>query len=601
MRGSSVKRSRRAFLQFVSGSVSLGAIGLLAACGGAAAPGTLAATGSVTAATATAAVTTATASTAAVATTSAAASTVAASTAATSSAISSAVTTSSASATATASVGNATRLVYGSFADAKILTPFLSTDTASNDVIGRVFEGLLNVDHATGAPIPWLAQSYDQSPDGLTYTFHLRKDVKWHDGQPFTADDAKFTYDAIMDPKTKTVRKSNYELVQAFKVVDPYTFQVTLKQSFCPFLLNMTNGLVPKHILEKSADINTDPFGTKAPVGTGPYKFVEWLKDDHVTLGANANYWGGAPKIQQWIMKIVANTTVVAQQLKTGDIDVSGIDPKDLADMEKQTNVNITKYFGLSYDYIGYNNAHPLFQDKRVRQAMTFGLDRQTMINKILFGQAEMVSAPMPPTSWAYNPNVAQYPFDPAKAKALLKEAGWTPGADGMLQKNGQPFKFTLVTNSGNKTREAIVTIAQQQWKDLGIAVDTQLMEWNAFLDKVTKNHDFDACVLGWSLGLDPDAKSIWSSTEIKSGFNFISYNNPQVDKLLEDGRTVNGCGQDQRKQIYGQFQQIIADEQPYTFLWITKSLAVVNKRITGPAITPYGFWWSLPDWTVTA
>jgi len=492
-------------------------------------------------------------------------------------------------------------VIYGTFADAKILTPFLSSDTASSDVEDRIFEGLLATDPDTGLPIPWLAEKWDQSPDALTYTFHLRKDVTWHDGQPFTAEDAKFTYDTIMDPKTKTVRKTNYEQVKAFTVVDPSTFQVTLKQPFCPFLTSMTNGLVPKHLLQNSADINTDPFGTKSPVGTGPYKFSEWVKDDHVTLVANPNYWGGAPKIQQWIMKIVPNATVVAQQLKTGDVDASGIEPKDLADMEKQQNVNITKYYGRTYDFIGYNVTNPLFQDKRVRQAFTYALNRDVFIQKILFGQGQPINSSEVPINWAYDPNLPKYPFDPTKAKSLMKEAGWAPGPDGILQKGGVPFKFTLITNSGNTVREQIVTIAQQQLKDIGVSVAPQLMEWNAFLDKVTKNHQFDACVLGWAgLGPDPDQRSLWHSSQIKDGLNFIGYNNPEVDKLLDQARTLPGCDQQTRKDLYYQFQQILADEQPYTFLYNGKSLAVVNKRLQGTHITAYGgLFWQLNKWTL--
>jgi peptide/nickel transport system substrate-binding protein len=497
--------------------------------------------------------------------------------------------------------GLANTVIYGTFADAKILNPFLLSDTASSTITGLIFEGLVTADPKTGQPSPSLAQKWEQSDDGLTYTFHLQPNVTWSDGQPFTAEDAKFTFDTILDPKVQSPRKSNYEIVKSFDVVDPLTLKATLKQPFCPFLISsMGIGIVPKHILSKSANINTDDFNTKTPVGTGPYTLKEWLKDDHITLVANPTYWKGKPKIDQWVQKVVKDVTVVAAQLKTSEVDIASIEAKDLEDMQKQQNVTTLTYYRLGYDYIGYNLANPLLADKKLRQALTHALDRNVFVQKILYGQGQVVDGPTPPNAWAFNPDIPSFKFDVDASKQLLKDAGWVAGADGILQKDGKPLKFTIVTNAGNKTRESIATIAQDQWKKIGVQVDTSFIEFGALLDKLNKTHDFDAFVLGWALSLDPDTKSIWESTSYPDSLNSIKYSNTEVDKLSEQARSLPGCSQDGRKALYGKIQQLIADDQPYTFLYQAKSIVTINKRVKGvdPSATA-GLFWNIQDWTL--
>lgn len=592
-------------------------VGLLAACG-AAAPGTAGATGSASGATASApAASSTTASSAAPATTgtaSTASTALAASTAAAATASSStAAGTSTASATTasgTASSAKAAsvipaggnKVIYGNTTDIKIMNPFLSTDVYSALIDGFIFEGLVKADPDTGAPIPSLAEKWDISTDGLTYTFHIRNGVKWSDGQPFTADDAKFTFDTIMNPKTDTVRKSLYSKVKSFTVVDPMTLRVTLSQVYCPFLISsMTMGLVPKHILQNSPDINKDAFNTKHPVGTGPYTFVEWLNGDHVTLQANPDYWNGAPKIGQFIYKVVPNGTVLGEQLKTGEVDLGVIDPSVLASMQKQSNVTVISNDALGYTYIGYNQARPLFQDKLVRQALTYAINRKAIVDKILFGQGSVLNAPIPARSWAYNPAVANlYPYDPNKAKALLKQAGWTPGPDGILAKGGQKLAFTSIFSSNSTPVTQLMTIAQQEWKAVGVQCTLKPMDFDALLNVINKTRDFDTATLGWSLGLDPDQTSIWSSDQIKSGFDYISYKNPQIDALLKQGTSIPGCSQDARKAVYAKFQQIIADDEPYTFVDSGKTLTVINKRIQGTHITPFSTFSNIQAWTIS-
>jgi len=491
-------------------------------------------------------------------------------------------------------------LVYGTSGDAQTLNPILSTDTASSIVHARIFEGLVGIDAETGRPIPGLAERWDQSPDGMTYTFRMRRGVTWSDGTPLTAEDAKFTFDTIMDPKTKTVRRGDYDKVASFDVVDPATFRVTLKEPYCPFLVNMAIGLVPKHVLATSPDVNTDDFNTKTPIGTGPYTLMEWKKDDHITLTANPSYWRGAPKIGHWVMKVVKDTNVVFAQLKTGEIDVATIDPATMDEAQRQPNLTVTPYYSLGYNFIGYNEAHPIFQDKRVRQAMTHAIDRDALVQKVLYGQGQVINGPIPPISWAYASDTPEFEYNPATSKQLLAQAGWTPGPDGMLQKDGKPFAFTLTTNSGGTVRAAIATIVQDQLKKVGIRVETTVIEWNAFLDRVNKSHDFDAVVLAWSLGNDPDQKATWATSSYPSGFNFIKYSNSRVDSLLDQARSVPACDQATRQSLYAQVQALIADDQPYTFLHMPKTVVVANKRVQGLRPSPWtNLFWNVQDLAV--
>jgi len=510
-------------------------------------------------------------------------------------------------------------VIYGTFADAQVLNPILSTDVPSSEIIARVFDSVVDIDPNNGQPIPNLAERWQISSDGLTYTFYFNKNVKWHDGKPFTAHDVKFTIEAILDPKTQTVRKNLFELVkgakdriagkaaetEGVKVVDDYTLQITLTETYCPFLVSSMSFLrpLPRHLLE-GKDINTDEFNRR-PVGTGPFKFKEWVKDDHITLVRNENWWkrSGGPYIDEFIRKVVKDATVVVAQLKTGEVDIGGIEPKDLAEIQREAHLDVRKYLGLGYTYIGYNLARPPLDDRRVRLALTHAVDMKSVVEKVLLGEGVQMAGHMPPASWAYNPNIKPPEYNPQRARQLLEQAGFKPGPDGIMQRDGKPLKFTLYTNSGNKVREQVATIAKDQWKQIGVDVDIQFQEWNAFLDRLNKTRDFDMVIVGWSLGVDPGPafKSIFHSGEIEGGFNFVSYRNPEVDRLIEEGLRVPGCDQEKRKQIYWRVQEIMAEDPPYNFGFAANTIIAVNRRVQGVNPTVFGgTFYNIHDWYVT-
>jgi peptide/nickel transport system substrate-binding protein len=470
-----------------------------------------------------------------------------------------------------------------------------------------MFEVLVKPDPKTGTPSAGLASSWDGSADGLNWTFHLRPNVSWHDGQPFAADDVKFTFDSVLDTKTKTPHRSRFGNIASYDAPDQNTFRVTLKTPDCPFLLStMQTPIVPRHLLSASADINTDEFNLSRPVGTGPFMFKEWQRSDHLTLVANPKYWNGRPKIDQWVRRTVSDDNVLQALLKTGEIDYATGSFGAMQELSALPHLSMQSVSSpILITYIAYNQDRPMFKDKRVRQALTQALDRQAIVNSLLNGQGDLLDSSLPPVSWAYSANVPKFPYDVAAAKRLLAESGWTPGADGIVQKDGGRLAFSISTNSSNKERASIATIAQDAWSKIGVQVQPDLLETNAFFAKYQQSREWDGIVAGGAgLTIDPDQTSFWSSKSIPAGTNFAHYSNPQVDQLLDQARTASGCTPEARKPFYEQFQQVLADEQPFTFLYTAKTVVFINKRLqnvqTSPWISASPFVaWSILDWTV--
>ncbi|OGB87289.1 hypothetical protein A3H38_05580 [candidate division WOR-1 bacterium RIFCSPLOWO2_02_FULL_46_20] len=463
------------------------------------------------------------------------------------------------------------KLILSLGGEISVLNPILSTDTASSAVEGTIFTGMTKINEKLEV-IPDLAKSWEVSKDGKLWTFYLRQDVKWHDGRPFTAHDVVFTFNAILNPKVNSVRRSDYIINGQeikFRVLDNYTVQAILPEPFAPFLSRSGMSVIPKHILQNQ-DINTAKFN-RSPIGTGPFRFKEWVTGDHVAVVRNANYYLGQPKLSDILFKVIpdANTQLVA--LEAGEIDESGIPPKDYSRLKAAAGINVFEYDSLVYTYLGFNLGNPKFADRRVRQALAYATNKEQLVKLIFKGLASAAYAPSAPISWAYSDDVPKFAYDPEKAKQLLKEAGV------------EDLEFTILLNNGNKERENAAIIIQQQYKKVGVKVNLRVMEWSALLKIVNAPKapkDFEAILMGWSLGLDPDSYSIWHSSQSPRGFNFIGYNNPEVDRLLELGRTT--MEKTGRKTIYAKLWKEIATDQPYIFLWYPKAISGVSERVGG-------------------
>ena len=492
------------------------------------------------------------------------------------------------------------KLVTGSIGDASNLIPILATDSASHEIAGLVYNGLLKYDKNLNL-VGDLAENFTFSKDHLKIIFHLKKNVKWQDGYPFTADDVIFTYNLIMDPKTPTAYRSDYEYVKTVKKLDNYSIEVIYKRPFAPALSSWTVSILPKHLLEGKNLLNS-PLRTH-PIGTGPFKFKKWEVGQKIELAANDTYFNGRPYLDGYIYRVIPDSATMFLELKAGKVDLMGLTP---VQFKRQTETKFFKenyrkfcYPTFVYTYLGFNLKNKLFKDKKVRQAIAYAIDKDEIINVVLLGLGVKATGPYRPDMWYYNPNVKKYPYNPEKAKKLLEEAGWRDAdGDGILDKNGKIFEFTIITNQGNLSRLKAAQIIQKRLGEVGIKVKIRVIEWASFINEFIDKKRFEAVILGWSTGIDPDQYDIWHSS--KTGpkeLNFISFKNKEVDKLLEQGRLT--FDREKRKKIYFKFQEILAEEQPYVFLYIPYSLVIVHKRFRNVKLAPAGITYNLEKWYV--
>jgi peptide/nickel transport system substrate-binding protein len=491
-------------------------------------------------------------------------------------------------------------IVVASIGDAKRLNPIIANDSASGDINAQVFNGLVRYDKNLFLEGD-LAKSWDVSDDGLVITFHLRPNVHWHDGKPFTAEDVLFTYQKLIDPDVATPYGADYERVAKAEVLDPLTFRVTYKEPFAPALDSWGMGIIPKHLLE-GKDINTAEFN-RHPVGTGPYRFKEWLTGQKIVLIANEDYFRGRSNIDEYIYRIIPDPATIFLELKSHGVDTMGLTPLQY---QRQTNTPFFKknfrkfrYPANGYTYLGYNLKDPKFSDKRVRQALAYAINKEDIIKGVRLGLGSVATGPYPPHYWAYNPNVRKYPYNPEKAMAMLKEAGWIDrDGDGLLDKDGIPFRFTIITNQGNEERKQTAEIIQQDLQAVKIEVKIKIVEWQAFLNQFVDKRNFEAIILGWSIGIDPDNYIMWHSSQTgPNQYNFVSYNNPEVDKLLELGRKT--FDRKKRQKIYQKVHAILAEDQPYCFLYVPDALPIVAARFHGIKQEKAGIWYNFEDWWV--
>jgi len=494
---------------------------------------------------------------------------------------------------------NPNSFVESSIGDARRLNPVIANDAASGTINDQIFNGLVKYDKDIKL-VGDLAERWTIANNGKTITFFLRKGVKWHDNVEFSADDVLFTYQRLMDPKVATPYSSSYMDVLKAEVVSRYVFRVTYKEPFSPTLESWAIGMLPKHLLDNK-DINSDPFN-RNPVGTGPYKFKEWVSGQKIVLVANEDYFEGRPKIDQFIYRIIPDSSTMFQELLSGGVDMMGLNSLQYLRKSEtrriRENYRKFRYPSNGFTYMGYNLKNPLFNDVRVRQALSYAINRQSIIEGVLLGIGRPCTGPFAHVSWAYNPQAKSYEYDPDLAVCMLNDAGWKDkNSDGILEKDGKPFHFTIMTNQGNSERIHAAEIMQQNFKKVGIDANIRVMEWQAFLEQIDKR-SFDAILLGWSMSRDPDLYDIWHSSKTKKGeYNFISYANAEVDRLLVEGR--RSFDLEKRKKIYYRIHEILAEEQPYAFLYVPDATPIVHKRFKGIVPAPLGIFYNFREWSV--
>lgn len=423
--------------------------------------------------------------------------------------------------------------------------------------------------------------------------FNLRKGVRFHDGHEFDSGDVLFTYQAIMNPKNASPRTSDYEPIKSVEPLGLHEVKIVYKRLFSPAINSWFMGILPEHLLndaalKKEADekgVATESFSirdseyNRHPVGTGPFIFKEWQSDELIRLVGNKDYWESSAEYEEYVMRIVPDALTQEMEFYAGAVDNYSVQPHQVARFKEDEKYQDFSSVGYFYSYIGYNQRNPLFKSAEVRRALGMAIDVEQIIKYILYGEGERVTGPYPKITDWYDPAVPPLPYDPEGALKILNGLGWQKNADGFLEKDGKVFEFNLITNAGNPIRKNILTIAQNSWNKLGIKCNTQIFEWAVFLKDFVNALKYDALVLGWSMGIDPDLFQIWHSSQAgPKQLNFVGYENPDVDRLIVRIRREY----DKKKQVKmaHQLHRQIAKDQPYTFLYVAKSTQLLDKKI---------------------
>jgi len=423
--------------------------------------------------------------------------------------------------------------------------------------------------------------------------FYLRPNVKFHDGHVLDAHDVRFTYEAIMDPKNLSPRIADYEPVKAVDVLDPLTIRIVYKRLYSPAIETWQMGILPEHLLNRQAlaeearRLNKDPDAhtlrqsefNRRPIGCGPFVFREWKSDQYIALARFEDYWEGPPNYNRYVYRIIPDLLTQEMEFYAGTIDSYGVQPHQVDRLQNDPRFQSFSGTSYGYTYIGYNMRRQPFDDVRVRKALGMAIDTEKIIRYVLYGQGERITGPFVKQTDFYDQGIKPLPYDPEGALALLEAAGWKRNPQGWLEKDGRRLQFTLITNSGNDLRKAVLAIAQDSWKQIGIDVSTDLLEWSVFIKERVHKQDFDALILGWRMGIDPDLFQIWHSSQTNPHqLNFVGFKNPAADDLIIKIRQEYN----HKKQVEycHQLHEIIARENPYTFLYVNKWTALLDKRI---------------------
>lgn len=505
------------------------------------------------------------------------------------------------------------RIILGMTQEPVQMNPLLYVNAGTENVPEAcMFDALWDMDDV-GQFIPNLAAEVPSatnggiSPNGLVWKVKLKRGVTWSDGQPFTAKDVEFTYKTIMNPGVAVRSRSGFDLIKTFKLVDDFSFEMEMERPYVPLLWAWQNmHIVPKHLLEGEANINTSGFNAK-PVGTGPYVLKTKVAGAYTAYERNSNYHRGPAKVRQFIHKIVPDQLVLYGQARTGEVDYMALlgVPNDRWDeARKIADRDFLVMNSPNVQFIYFNCGKPIFADVRVRRALYMACEMQKSIDDVYFGTYERTLSYLSPQHWAYNHALKDETPNPERASKLLDEAGWTMGPDGVRQKDGQKLHFTMSTTAGNPSRQATQALFQQNWKRIGVDMEIKNFPASVVWGDYTTKSQFDTLLVAWdpTVGLDPDYSARAHSKQIPvktgSGSNYVQYANPELDKLLELGVTQTNV--EDRKATYAKVQQILLDDVPFAPQGATRQGHLKKKQLTGVKPNSYvtDITWNVQDWT---
>jgi peptide/nickel transport system substrate-binding protein len=486
-------------------------------------------------------------------------------------------------------------MIEASILDLRSLNPLLFNDNPSFSVGYMIYQTLAEANPETLEPVGNLATGWEVNDDATVWTMFLREGVTWQDGEAFDADDVKFTYELFADPATGSNQTSTLNAkLDSVEVVDSMTVQFNLKIPVADFLLDIGGVyflMIPEHIWRDvaAADIQQHPGSTGSDpamvVGTGPFIFKEWITGDHVTLVKNPNYWDGDVYLDEFIYKIVPDTSAAIAQLKTGEVDMFLQVPGAEASGFDSTDVTITAFPTLSFNFYGTQmdeTKSTKFQDARVRKALLYGFDRQAIVDEIFFGYSQVAVGTIPTLSWAFHPELIDpallYEYDPDKAKQLLDEAGWMEGSDGIREKDGEKMSFDMYGISSSETTVQALQAMQEYWRDIGVDMTPTPEPFQNLVSRITETFDFEAFTVGFGWGPTPDQSSMWTCDSYGVGFNVVKYCNPEVDEVLD--AALSELDRDKRVELYAKFQNLLLDDLPMAVTDFPQAIAGVSNRV---------------------
>lgn len=492
-------------------------------------------------------------------------------------------------------------LRFGTTTEGVSMHPFKVTDVPSFDYIDKMFSlPLLRYGLDTLELEPFAAASVAENAERTELTFTLRDDLLWSDGTPLTATDYAWTWAQAATEANAWPRLGTYSpYIASVTDANATTLVVTLKTPLAinrEKAINALGYVLPRHIWE-SLDWNDNPEVMAPTVVAGPYLLQEWVKDQYATFVANDRFLLGRPHIDTITMRIFGNANVATQAVLNGEIDQYGPEPENWPQILENQSVTAYQWDApnAAVTYFGLNCRQPALQDKRVRQALNFALDKELITEQLTYGLGKRASTMYLPSSWVYNPEVEPYTYNPDMARQILDEAGWTEGADGIRQKDGQPLSLLFIYGPNTTPiREQMATVAQQQWRDVGADVEVQGLEWGAYLQMTKEGpYDWSSFVNAYIASVDPDL--IWFKREADPSYNRVDFQNARVQELYEQGLVE--FDRERRAAIYQEIQQILTDESPWIWLYYEQGKSAISTRVQGIRITKMGLndvweWW---------
>ena len=490
-------------------------------------------------------------------------------------------------------------LVTAIGADPDVLFPPTSTSAQSSDIYDQIFWYLMRSDPDLVHHQPGLADSFRFSEDSLAVDFFINPGVTWHDGHPFTAEDVVFSHDVCTAPEINFSAVSWLQHITEVEAVDSLTVRFHYDRKYMPeYMVTDANVCypIPEHILgEMSYEEMKNSDYTRRPVGTGPFRFVSWEPGQRVVIEAYPDFFKDRAHLNRVTYRVIPEPTTIVTEVMNGNVDLwPRFQSSFYPELTESPGIEVLSEPGRSYTYITYNTEDPIFSDVRVRKALTYGLDRQQIVDALLYGQAKIATQPIISIIWAHDPEIEPYPYDPERARQLLEEAGWTDAdGDGIREKDGRDLRFELKTNSENQLRKDVVQIAQQQWKEIGARATPNTAEANTFFEDLMAQ-EYQAAVAGWVVGIKPDLEPTFKTGEL---FNFPAAKNARLDSIMAEA--VLEADMEEATELWSQAQRIVVDEAYYTFLFEQNDLHAIHERFRGVDMTPYGWGHYLEEWYV--